>query len=155
MFVDIGCDTKTKDLWATTLTWETETVHKLWSYQYIGLNKKVKTYNFFLFEKKDDPLFVKCMNCLYTRMLCVKVGWNWPGFAGEDFWKSTMSRKTWLFTWTNLNPLYPSKLSAKFGWNWPICPVEEDFFQFISAFSRCLYYLPMIVALQINEIEFL
>ena len=59
------------------------------------------------------------------------------------------------FMWTNLNPLYPRMLCAKFGWNWPSGSGQEDFLNFLNAFSLFLNYLPLekIGALHLNKIE--
>ena len=84
---------------------------------------------------------------LYTRMLCAKIGLNWPSGSGEeDFLNLNLLmyfhcfifispwKRVWPFIWTNFNPPHPRILCAMFGWNWSSGCGEEDFFKFVSVF---------------------
>ena len=77
-------------------------------------------------------------NPIYPRMLCVKIGWNWPSGSGEEYFKipSTFLRyfviispweRAWSFISRNLNLLYPRMLCAKFDGIRPSGSREKDF----------------------------
>ena len=57
--------------------------------------------------------------------------------------------------WTNLNPLHPRMHFAKFGCNWPSGSGDEDFFNFVNAFSLFRNYLSLEKdrALHLNKLE--
>ena len=78
------------------------------------------------------------LNPLHPRVLCAKIGLNWPRSSGEEnFEISSMYFRylvikspwkwVWPFIWINLNPLHPGVLCANFVWNWTIGSGEEDF----------------------------
>ena len=82
---------------------------------------------------------------LYQRMLCAKLGWNWPnGSEEEDFY-------TWLFCHyfslgkgialylVKLEYLLPKEACVKFDWNWPGSYGEEDFY--FSSMYFCYFMI--------------
>ena len=110
------------------------------------------------------------LNPLHPRMLCDKifllVSRYYPnGYAEENFYISPMYfccfiiisplKRLGPFIWTNLNPLHSRILCAKFGWNWPSGSGEEDFLNFLNAFSLFRNYLPLEKgrALHLNKLE--
>ena len=95
------------------------------------------------------------LNPIHPRILCAKIGWNWPRCSGEDFllissmylryfviispWK-----RAGLFIWKKLNHLQLRILCAKIGWNWPRCSGEKIFFiNFVYVFTQFRNYLPL------------
>ena len=72
--------------------------------------------------KRTWPFIWRNLNPLYTRMLCAKIGWNWPSGSGKEdfFFISSMYfpyfvnispwKKKWPFIWTNFNLLHPRML---------------------------------------------
>ena len=40
-------------------------------------------FHYYLPLEKSEPFILINLNPLYTRMLCVKFGWNWPSSSGE------------------------------------------------------------------------
>ena len=106
------------------------------------------------------------LNPIHPRMLCAKFGWIWLSGSGEaDFYILSMYCRFFMiifpwkklrpFIWTNLNPLHSRMFCAKFGWNWPSGSGEEDFLNFLNAFSLFRNYLPLEKgrALHLNKIE--
>ena len=51
-------------------------------------------------------------------------------------------KRTWLFTWTNLNSLHSKMCSVKFGWNWPCCSWEKDFYTSSMHFGYIVIITP-------------
>ena len=93
---------KTRDSWATSLTWETVPINKdicskLWLSHFVDYERK-KTLT--PFENWIILIRLK-LNLIQTTMPFVKFGWNWPSGSGEDDFKI---------------PLIPRMLCAKFGW---------------------------------------
>ena len=88
-----------------------------------------------IFPWKRERTFIWTnQNLLHPRMLCARVGWNWPSGSGEkDFLILSMYFRSFIiicpwnrtgpFVWIHFNPLYSRMLCAKFGlklaqWFW-------------------------------------
>ena len=106
-------------------------------------------------------------NARHPRVLCAKLGWNWPsGSREQDFLNTSMYyryfviisplNRMWPFIWTNLNPIYPRMICAKFGWNWPSGSGEEDFFKYFNVFLLFRNYFPLGKgrALYLNKLDY-
>ena len=87
--------------------------------------------------KKVGPFIWTNLNPLHPRMLCVKVGWNWPSGPGEeDFLISSMYFRDFviIFPWkrtgpfisTNFSPYHPRMLCVTFVCNWPSGSGEDE-----------------------------
>ena len=77
------------------------------------------------------------LNPLYQKMLCAKLGWNWPTGSSEDDFKfvnvfslfrNDLPLEKGVIIHLNklVTPTHFRMLCAKFGWNWPSGSGEED-----------------------------
>ena len=80
---------------------------------------------------KEKALYLKKLEfpSANSRILCIRLGWNWPSGSWEkDFSISSMYfryfviispwKKVGPSIWIHFNPHYPKMRCAKFGWNW-------------------------------------
>ena len=95
-------------------------------------------YFIIIFPWKRVGLFIWTnLNPLYQKMLCAKLGWNWPTGSSEDHFKFVnvfslfrndlpLEKGVTIHLNKLVTPTHFRMLCAKFGWNWPSGSGEED-----------------------------
>ena len=89
------------------------------------------------------------LNSLFSWILCVKCGWNWPSGSEEDFQNLSiyfqcvaiifpLDKGQSLLFESNLTP-NPKMFCASFGWNWPGGSWEEV----VNLFLLLNYHFPL------------
>ena len=142
---------KTRGPWATCLSSHLRNIK--FSKQYTVMNKQADYMKVLLSAppplKRSVSFYLNKLESLHSKDASCKIGWNCPGYFGEDSKMSSM-----YFRWSLLSPIWKSHnpmfektlipltqecLCAKFGWNWPSSS-REDFHISLMLFR---YYLPL------------